>query len=197
MTHRDHFIFSISSSSESATKWLLCFGTSYQKILYKMDRRDCCSIAQDPAFQKAGIKNQLDSSFQPVRNPCISTFNPVFHLILMDLSCKNHYIVVMWSKFCNQITRLHIKLTIYRFQTPILFYYSTLFRHLFHSISNFQSPFLFFLIFPKSVQAIILQLLWLVPSAPRDRNSFRSGELQSFTERHLATLSWPYLGCQW
>lgn len=187
MTHRDHFIFSISSSSESATKWLLCFGTSYQKILYKMDKKRLLQHSPRSCLPEGRIKNQLDSSFQPVRNPCISTFNPVFHLILMDL--RSLYSDVMWSKFCNQITRLHIKLTIYRFQTPILFYYSTLFRHLFHSISNFQSPFLFFLIFPKS-RAILLQLLWLVPSAPWDR--IHSGlETTVFHRATSCCLSWP------
>lgn len=94
MTHRDHFIFSISSSSESATKWPLCFGTSYEKILYKMDKNRLLQHSPRSCPPEGRIQNRLDSSFQPVRNPRISTFNPVFHLILMDLRCKNPHIVM-------------------------------------------------------------------------------------------------------
>ena len=56
MTQRDHFIFSISSSSESATKWLLFLVQVIKKYCIRWTRTDCCSIAQGPALQKAELK---------------------------------------------------------------------------------------------------------------------------------------------
>lgn len=67
-----------------------------------------------------------------------------------------------------KITRLHIKLTICRFQNPVLCEILSPFRNSHLSIFNFQVTFPFFLIFPKLL-AVILLLLQLVFSAPWDR----------------------------
>ena len=164
-------------------------------------RTGYCSSTQDPTLQKAAAASSFNICWIAVFTQLemhIHTLGPIFHLILMDsneglhLSCDNHS-----AASRSQGPRLLIKLTICRFQTPILSY-PTSFQATLPLHFQFSDPFSILFYFPQitgnnSTFALVSSL------SPWGQNSLRSGDgMQSFTENILFSYCISScLGHQW